>query len=136
MVYRTKNGNWRGKDVVVFKTDNSGRFIGKPVVAAEMDIPMTETTTDFVNNQWKPEFMSYNRLKDYMKVFATSSKRTYRRFLVDLNYKIAFPFACVVTVLISTPFTLCAHRGKALMGMAKGIILALLYVPVRSVRQA
>ena len=77
--------------------------------------------------------MSYKRLRDYMEVFATSSKRTYRRLLVDLNYKIAFPFACVLTVLISAPFVLSTQRGKALLGMAKGIIIALLYIPVMAV---
>jgi len=129
----TKDKKWRGKDVVIYKTDNSGQFIGEPMVAAEMDIPMIETPTDFINNQWKPEFMSYKRLKGYMKVFATSSQRTYRRLLVDLNYKIAFPFACVITILISAPFTLSTQRGKALLGMAKGIIIALLYIPVMAV---
>ncbi len=132
-IYWTKNKKWRGKDVVIYKTDNSGRFIGDPIVAAEMDMPMTETPTDFVNNQWKPEFMSYKRLKGYMDVFATSSKKTYRRLLVDLNYKISFPFACVMTILISAPFTLSTQRGKALIGMAKGIVVALLYVPVMAV---
>lgn len=129
----TEDGNWRGKDVVIYKTDNSGQFIGEPTVAAEMDMPMIETPTDFVNNQWKPEFMSYKRLRGYMEVFAMSSKKTYRRLLVDLNYKIAFPFACVMTVLISAPFVLSTQRGKALLGMAKGILIALLYIPVMAV---
>ncbi|MGB2705484.1 MAG: LptF/LptG family permease [Candidatus Omnitrophota bacterium] len=132
-IYWTKKENWRGEDVVIYKTDNSGRFIGEPIVAKEMDLPIIETPTDFINNQWKPEFMSYNRLRSYMEVFATSSKRTYRRLLVDLNYKIAFPFACIMTILISAPFVLSAHRGKALLGMAKGIIIALLYIPVMAV---
>jgi len=129
----TKNKIWRGKDVVIYKIDNSGQFIGEPVVLAEMDIPIVETPTDFINNQWKPEFMSYKRLKAYMEVFATGSRKTYQRLLVDLNYKIAFPFTCIITILISAPFTLSTARGGALLGMAKGILVALLYIPVMAV---
>jgi len=132
-IHWTEDNNWRGKDVVIYKTDNSGQFIGDPMVSAEMDMPMLETPTDFIDNQWKPEYMSYKRLRSYMEVFATSSTKTYRRLLVDLNYKIAFPFACVMTVLISAPFTLSTGRGKALIGMAKGIVIALLYVPIMAV---
>ena len=68
-----------------------------------------------------------------MRIFATGSRKTYQRFLVDLNYKIAFPFTCVVTILISAPFALSTKRGGALIGMAKGIVIALLYIPVMAV---
>ncbi|OGW76038.1 MAG: hypothetical protein A2Z72_02190 [Omnitrophica bacterium RBG_13_46_9] len=113
--------------------NNSGQFIGDPVVSEEMDIPITETPNDFVNNQWRPEFMSYVRLKRYIEIFATGSKKTYQRFLVDLNYKISFPFTCIVTILISAPFALSTRRGGALLGMAKGIVIALLYIPTMAI---
>ena len=128
-----RRGLWKGEDVISYKMNNKGEFIGEPIISKEMDIPIIETPTDFVNNQWKPEFMSFMQLKRYMRIFATDSKRTYKRFLVDLNHKIAFPFACIVMVLISAPFTLSAKRGGALMGMAKGIIIALLYIPLMAI---
>ncbi|MBL7155702.1 MAG: LptF/LptG family permease [Candidatus Omnitrophica bacterium] len=131
-IYWTKN-RWRGEDVVIYRMNNSGQFIGEPVISQEMDIPIVETPTDFINNQWKPEFMSYRRLKSYIEVFATGSKKTYQRLLVDLDNKIAFPFTCIVTILISAPFTLSTARGGALLGMAKGMLIALLYIPVMAI---
>jgi lipopolysaccharide export system permease protein len=129
-VYWTKNGTWRGMDVALYKMNNKGEFIGEPVITKEMDVGISETPTDFINNQWKPEFMSFMQLKRYMRIFATGSKKTYKRFLVDLNHKIAFPFTCMITILISAPFVLSTKRGGAFLGMAKGIVIALLYIPV------
>lgn len=126
----TKEGIWYGEDVVIYKMNNKGEFVGEPVIYKERPISITETPTDFVNNQWRPEYMSFAQLKEYIKIFATGSRGTYRRFLVDLNYKLAFPFTCMVTILISAPFALSTKRGGALLGMAKGIVIALLYIPV------
>jgi len=128
-----RRGLWKGEEVISYKMNNKGEFIGEPVISKEMDIAIVETPTDFVNNQWKPEFMSFMQLRHYMRIFATGSQKTYRRFLVDLTHKIAFPFACIVMVLVSAPFTLSTKRGGALLGMAKGIVVALLYIPVMAV---
>ena len=132
-IYWTKEKKWRGEGVVVYKMNSKGEFLGKPDIFEETDIALTETPTDFINNQWKPEYMSFAQLKRYINIFATGGRKTYRRFLVDLNYKIAFPFTCIVMILISAPFSLSTRRGGALLGMAKGIVIALLYIPVMAV---
>jgi len=132
-VYWTKKNNWRAKNVILYKMNNKGEFIGDPVIAKEMDAGLRETPTDFINNQWKPEFMSFMQLKRYMRIFAAGSKKTYKRFLVDLNHKVAFPFTCMVMVLISAPFALSTKRGGALLGMAKAIVIALLYIPFMAI---
>ncbi|MBL7157418.1 MAG: LptF/LptG family permease [Candidatus Omnitrophica bacterium] len=132
-MYWTDNKAWRGKDVVMYKMNNKGEFIGDPVISKETDITIVETPTDFINNQWKPEYMSFAQLRKYVNIFATSGRKTYQRFLVDLNYKVAFPFACIIMILISAPFALSTKRGGALLGMAKGIVIALLYIPVMAV---
>ncbi|NQU94782.1 MAG: YjgP/YjgQ family permease [Candidatus Omnitrophica bacterium] len=129
----TEGKKWHGTGVILYRLNNKGEFMGDPVVSTETDISIAETPTDFINNQWKPEFMSYAQLKKYVDIFATSSKRTERRLLVDLNHKIAFPFTCLITILISAPFALSTKRGGALMGMAKGIVVALLYIPVMAI---
>ena len=120
---------WVGEDVVIYKMNNKGEFIGDPTIAKTRMILIDETPTDFINYQWKPEYMSFGQLKKYTKAFATGSKKTYRSLLVDLNYKIAFPFTCMITILISAPFTLSTRRGGALVGMAKGIIIAVAGIP-------
>jgi len=133
-MYWADGQKWRGRGVIQCKMNNRGEFIGEPKISSEeIDIPVFETPTDFVNNQWKPEFMSFTQLKKYIRIFATGGERTYRRLLVDLNYKLAFPFTCMVTILISAPFALSTKRGGALLGMAKGIVIALLYIPLMAV---
>ena len=58
------------------------------------------------------------------------SKLASRRFTVDLYYKLSFPFSCLVMILIAAPFTLVTSRGKSLLGMARGILIALTYIPI------
>lgn len=132
-MYWTDKKNWHGEDVIIYRINSKGEFISEPILSKNADMAIAETPTDFINNQWKPEFMSFTQLRNYINIFATSGKKTYRRLLVDLNYKIAFPFTCVVTILISAPFALSTKRGGALMGMAKGIMVALLYIPVMAI---
>ena len=129
----TDDGKWKAQDVVMYEINSKGEFVSEPIILEETNIAIVETPTDFINNQWKPEFMSFMQLKRYVNIFATGSKKTYRRLLVDLNYKIAFPFTCIVTILISAPFALSTKRGGALLGMAKGIVIALLYIPIMAV---
>ena len=124
---------WVAEDVIMFEMNNRGEFISDPIVKNELPLEITETPTDFVNEHSKPENMSYAQLRKYIKIFATGSSRTYRRFSVDLNNKIAFPFACIVTILISAPFALSSKRGGALIGMATGILVAILYIPVMGI---
>jgi len=128
-----KNKKWRGEEVVAYRMDSTGEFVGEPVIYEKIDMDILETPTDFINNQWKPEYMSYAQLRKYIRIFAAGGQKSYRRLLVDLHYKLAFPFACMATILISAPFSLSTKRGGALLGMATGIVIALLYIPVMAV---
>ena len=135
MFWEGKKG-WRAEDVAIYKVSSKGELIGDSAIYKERDISLSETPTDFINNQWDPRFMSFVQLRRYIKIFATGSKRTYRKLFVELNHKVAFPFACIPIILISAPFALSTRRGGALLGMAKGIIIALLYIPVMAIALA
>lgn len=124
---------WMGEDVIVFKVDSKGNFDGDPEVYKERPISIPETPEDFRKHQWDPRFMSYKQLKEYIKIFKMGSKLTIRRLLVDLNYKLAFPFTALITVLIGVPFSIETGRASALMGMARGIAFGILYLPVVAV---
>ena len=130
------SGVWKGEDVVVFKVDAEGDFISDPEVHKTLDIYIEETPEDFLNNQWDPRFMSYGQLKEYLKVFNVGSTSTVRRLVVDLNYKLALPFTALITVLVGVPFSIETGRASALIGMARGITIAILYLPVMAVSLA
>ncbi|MFH1847156.1 MAG: LptF/LptG family permease [Candidatus Omnitrophota bacterium] len=133
---KLNNGKWIGEDVIVFKADADGVFRNDPVVYPTMDLEIKESPKDFINNQWDPRFMSYGQLKRYLKIFKFGSKTTTRRLLVDLNYKLALPFTALITVLVGVPFSIETGRASALIGMARGIMIAILYLPIMAVSLA
>ncbi len=121
---------WEGEDVLIFKVAPNGDFIGDPEVHKKISIIMEEKPKDFVNNQWDPRFMSYSQLSEYIRAFQGTAPLTVRRLKVDLYYKFAFPFTALVMVVIGVPFSIETGRSNALKGMAKGITIAMAYLPV------
>ncbi len=130
-------GVWLGEDVIVSKADPDGNFTGQPEIFEKKRIFIGESPEELINYQWDPRFMSYGRLKRYLNIFRASSPLTVRRLLVDLNYKLSFPFTALITVLIGVPFSIeTGRRASALIGMAKGITVAILYLPVMAISLA
>lgn len=129
-VVKWTGSGWEAEDVMVFKVDSHGDFAGDPEVYKKKMISMKETPKDFVTNQWDPRFMSYRQLSDYIKVFKNNSPLTTRRLTVDLFYKFSFPFTALVLVIVGVPFSIETGRANALIGMAKGITVAMIYLPV------
>jgi len=129
--YMRWNGiTWLGEDIVIYNIDRNGQFLENPKIFKEKEIMIKETPLDFINNQWQPQYMGYMQLKKYLNAFLSGSKLAYRRFTVDLHYKLAFPFSPLVMILIAAPFTIITLRGKELIGMARGILIALSYIPI------
>ena len=134
--WNDENKHWIGENVVVFSIDSFGNFSIEPVVYKERYIDIQEKPKDFENTQYDPKYMSYKQLKEYLKMFKKESSITIRRLLVDLNYKISFPFAALITVFLSIPFSIETGRASALIGMARGILIGMLYLPVMAVSLA
>jgi lipopolysaccharide export system permease protein len=130
VTWQEEEAFWKGQDVVVFKVDENGDFVGDPVVFKTAKVNIREKPADFIKNQWDPRFMSYMQLKNYLKVFKNASRTTIKRLQVDLHYKLALPFTALITVLVGVPFSISTGRASALVGMAKGISIAILYLPV------
>ncbi|MFH1553197.1 MAG: LptF/LptG family permease [Candidatus Omnitrophota bacterium] len=130
------DGFWTGEDVIIFKVDSNGNFTGDPLIYKKKQIFIKETPEDFTNNQWDPRFMSFRQLRKYLNIFSVGSPSTVRRLLVDLNYKLSFPFTALITVLVGVPFSIETGRASALIGMARGIMIAMLYLPVMAISLA
>jgi len=128
-----EDGSWVGEDVVVFKVDPKGKFTEGPEIYKEKKILIKETAKDFLNTQWDPRLMSYGRLKRYLNIFRGGSPETIRRLKVDLNYKLSFPFTTLVVILMGVPFSIETGRASALIGMVRGIAIAMLYLPVMAI---
>jgi len=121
---------WWGKEIFTYYIDDKGEIIATPDYKQEGRVELAESPLEFINNRQEPQFMKYSELKKYLTVFLAGSKAARMRFTVDLHYKISFPFSCLAMILIAAPFTLVKKRGGALLGVAKGILIGLSYVPL------
>jgi len=130
------SGFWLGTDVIVFDAGPRGDFTVEPEIYKSRKLGIKETPEDLINTQWDPKMMSYHQLKRYISVISVGRSASFRRLLVDLNYKLAFPFTAMVTVLVGIPFSIATGRVNALMGMARGISIAVLYIPIMAVSLA
>jgi lipopolysaccharide export system permease protein len=134
-----RNGNggyWYGSDVIIFKVDPKGDFIGDPEVHQKKKLSILEHPEDFIATQWDPRLMSYSQLRKHIKLFQESSPLAVRRLRVDLSYKLAFPFAALAIVMVGVPFSIASGRANALIGMAKGIGAAMIYLPAMAISLA
>lgn len=131
-----EDGTWIGEDVIVFRADSDGSFTKEPEIYKKKELLIEETPADFLNNQWEARYMSFKQLKKHLKIFEISSPFAVRRLLVDLNYKLALPFTALVTVLMGVPFSIETGRANALIGMMRGIMAAILYIPVMAISLA
>ncbi len=136
VVYDESTKTWKGSDVIIFRVGPDGNFTGEPAVYKEYELDIKEAPQDFARNQWDPKFMSFGQLRKYLKIFNVGSPVAIRRLLVDLNYKLSFPFTALVTVIVCVPFSIETGRGNALVGMVRGITIAMMYVPVMAVSLA
>lgn len=124
----TWNGNeWVFKKVIAYRINNAGEFRGEPQFSEERVIPIKEKPSDFANKEWKSDFLSYRDLRRYIKNFAGIGTRFLRGLLVDLHYKVAFPFISLIIIVIGAPFALITTRGGVLIGIGMSIAIGLLY---------
>ncbi len=82
--------------------------------------------SDFERPLEKPEDMGYDELKYYIDVM----KRTgapYQRELVDLKFKLSYPFSSFIVILICVPLASNPKRGGIAISFAVGSGIAMLY---------
>jgi len=135
------NAVWTGKDwkfmkVIMYKVDNSGKMFGAPTFYSEKIIPLKEKPMDFANKELKADFMSYRELRNYIENFSGSGMKITRNLLVDLNYKLAFPFISIIIIMVAAPFALLTMRGGVMIGIGTSIVIGLLYYAVIAISLA
>ena len=120
-----QDNRWHGKNVVFFDLDKNGRIIGEPEFHEEAYINIQETPADFRQRQNQAEFMSYEELNRYIGYLSFVGGRTVRNLKVDLNQKLAFPFANLIVILVASPF---AFRTSRKSGVIIGICMSIAMV--------
>ena len=123
---------WTGSDWKFYKVirthmDNAGKITGTPEFYNEMTIPLKERPRDFAYGEWKADFMSYKELSGYVRNFRGADIKMAKGLLVDLHYKVAFPFISLIIIMAAAPFALLTMRGGVMIGIGMSIVIGLLY---------
>lgn len=128
--------DWKFYKVIKTKVDNAGKIIGPPQFHSEISIPLKERPRDFAYGEWKADFMSHRELSNYIKNFRGSDIKIARNLLVDLHYKVAFPFISLIIIMVAAPFALLTMRGGVMIGIGMSIVIGLLYYAVIAISLA
>ena len=89
----------------------------------------------FKAEQPEPEKMSYRQLRVYIEQLRASGYNTVSA-VVQLQRKIAFPFATVIMALLAIPFAVTTGRRGAMYGIGIGIALSIAYWVILNVFSA
>jgi len=87
---------------------------------------LKEEKSYFVKGMKKASQMHYGELKEYIKKLKESHFET-TRFKVDLHYKISFPLASFVVVLLGIPFAFTMGKRGTLVGIGLSFVIAIVY---------
>ncbi len=89
-------------------------------------MPYKITPEDIENSRRNVTMMNFRALLRYLGMH-NKNKKLYRKILVDLHGKIAFPFVCIIAVLIGIPFAIKTQRGGFVKGIGICIFIFLAY---------
>lgn len=127
------NNGWIFYNGIISRLTKQGEIIGEPEIFNEKAMDIKELPGDFIKTRSKLEFMRYAELKEYVKSFGASETKLVKRLLVELNYKLAFPWMSLITVVIGAPFALKRRHGGVCGGFGISIVIAFLYYWIMSV---
>jgi len=118
------DGNWILEDAIVQKLDGRGEYRLNKFDRLTLDLP--ENPDSFKKGMKEPEEMDLWHLKRYAEDVRKEGYDS-SKYLVDMNIKIAFPFICLILVIMGIPIALELRSGSIPMGVSVGIGVCFLY---------
>jgi len=101
----------------------------------ELALPeIAETPGDFGKKEIEQDNMTYKELRDYIEKVRRSGGEV-RRYLVDLHFKLSFPFAGSIFVLIGIAFASGKRKQSMATGFGVTLLISFLYYGVLRVGQ-
>ena len=105
-------------------------FVGSRVTWFDKQETMTmaqvEERSYFLKEWEEPDQMSYRELKDYIEQIEDKGFETLK-FKVDLNFKLSFPLASFIMVLLGIPFAFTMGKRGTLVGIGLCVVIAIVY---------
>jgi lipopolysaccharide export system permease protein len=128
---RWVNNRWEFYDCDYYEfASDTENTAPEPKSYKKMLIDIEEKPKDFLKRENTAAFMSYRELRGYIKRLSGSNAKIVQKLLVELHYKISFPFVSLVIIFLGIPLALSAQgRGKvASIGLC--VIIAFFYYAV------
>lgn len=94
-----------------------------------------EKPEDFAKEGIQPGEMNFRELRAYVERLRASGARV-SNYLVDLHVKLAFPFACIIVVLIGGALATRMRMQSAALGFGLTLAIAYLYYAIMRSGQA
>ena len=120
---------WWFENMTIQQYDEDSNPMGRPAERRAMEIPgLSETPKDFLAGIRKEQtFMSARDLATFVNARPNLSKRGQARYLTDLHYRLAIPWACLVMTLVGIPTGGQTGRHGAFLGVFLSITFFFVY---------
>ncbi|MCG2816319.1 MAG: LPS export ABC transporter permease LptF [Candidatus Aminicenantes bacterium] len=102
---------------------------GRPVEYNELkdeEVSIPENRDFFLTETKEADMMSYAELKSYIADIQTRNFET-REYEINLQYKLSFPLAGLVMVLLGVPFAFSMGKRGTLVGIGMSLLISLVF---------
>ena len=114
--------SWFAKNTIYRSFDNENIYKNLPDSFVDIDLrPM-----DLIQSSIKPNEMDYWSLKSFIERLRINGKDN-RKWLVDLYFKIAFPFSNIIMIIFGIALTIKRPRTNFLVGVGSSIFVIFIY---------
>ncbi len=120
-----KEDRWIFKDGTTYFLSDDGDY--KHIMRFdEQQIVLKITPAELRQGSANPDDMNFNKLKDYIALKKKMGENT-TDLSIQLNLKIAIPFACFVFTLLGAPLGLNPTRKASSIGLGISVIIIFIY---------
>ena len=119
------NDKWVFRNGITYLLSDNGEY--KHLIKFnEQQITIKYSPSDFSFGEKKPDEMNYNSLKKYIALKKRMGANTVD-MEIQLNMKLAIPFACFVFTLLGAPLGLNPTRKSSSIGLGISVIIIFVY---------
>ncbi|UCB56829.1 MAG: LPS export ABC transporter permease LptG [Candidatus Omnitrophota bacterium] len=138
---QAKSAQWQGNkwafnDCVVYNFNDKEEENAEPAFFKKMLIGIEEKPKDFLRREASAEFMNYQKLREYIRRLSGSGAKIVQKLLVDLHYKISFPFVSLIIIFLGIPFALSTQGTGKVASIGLSVVIAFFYYTVEALSLA
>jgi len=120
-----KDGVWELHDGFIRRFHEDGRVEAEPFDVRRFP-ELVEKPSDFLRTVKKPDEMTLSELREHVHRTRASGGDV-RRLRVDEHIRWAFPFSCVIVILLGAPLTGAIRRGGHALGFGLALLVGFVY---------